>query len=778
MGAGLSSDIAKERLQQFGYNEVTARSTGFWLKLGRWAISPITLMLLAAAFLSWRSGRLFDCYFILFLTFLNFGINFYQERRANNAIKKLQEKLTVQVKVRRDGSWLFLPSRQVVPGDLVELNVGDLVPADVQIAEAKNCSANESALTGESLPKEKSAGAKLYSGSYVATGSVTGTVTATGGQTAFGKTLISVEKASKRSLLEKEILSIAYFLTIISLICVVILSIILSHDRTPLGDLLRLDLSLIIAGVPVSLPAVMTIIISLGVLDLSRQQVIVRRMSALENLSDVNLLLTDKTGTLTESRVTVEKVVPLQKITEAELVGLAQLTLTNPDKNALEKAVALKAAEYPRLTAEPINLIPADSVRKRSTVFAQVGRERVTLSLGAPQVIAGLSRLTPAIAEHYQAAVDAAAAAGYRTLALSRKQASAESEKDMTLLGLILLSDQIRPDAESAINYLRQEGITTKMVTGDDLAIARRVAGALSLEGAVIDRVELKKYAEADLTRSWWEQSAGFARVLPEDKYFLTEQAKRQFVVAVTGDGVNDLPAVSAADVGIAVSNAVDALKSSADIVMLKSGISYVKNALLEARKIFERLYSYSVYRISESFRLIITITVLGVTIHTYPISPIQLILLAFLNDIPIISLAYNRVKLSSRPSKSRSRNRLLRGLLHGSVGVASSLSMYYVLSQVVGLSLPLIETAFFLKLTVSGHLLIYVAHTDQPWYRFLPSRPVISATTATQLIASTIAGLGLFMPAISLSLILFVWVWSFGWMQVSDLLKHALPQK
>ena len=259
---------------------------------------------------------------------------------------------------------------------------------------------------------------------------------------------------------------------------------------------------------------------------------------------------------------------------------------------------------------------------------------------------------------------------------------------------------------------------------------------------------------------------------MPEDKLKLIERAQKDFTVAMAGDGVNDLPAVRRADVGIAVAKAVDALKGTADIVLLAPGIGVMQTALVEARKIFFRLYNYSIYRISESFRLIVTALVFGLIIKGFPLTPVQIILLAFLNDIPIITLAFDRVKRTDRPADLKPRERFTLGTLFGLVGVANSVLLYFFMADVFHVPLAIIQTAFFLKLTVSGHMLIYVAHTKERWWRFLPARSVIAATTLTQVCATALALFGIFVAPISLGLVVFVWLWAFFWMQVSEGMK------
>jgi H+-transporting ATPase len=387
-------------------------------------------------------------------------------------------------------------------------------------------------------------------------------------------------------------------------------------------------------------------------------------------------------------------------------------------------------------------------VRKRSTLLAVHETEQVWIEVGAPQVILDLSNKV--IAETFSHDIEQAASEGFRVLAVAMSS-NTEKEELRSIVGIILLSDELRGDTKSTLDFLTDQGVAVAMVTGDHRAIAMRVGSNVGIHPERI-----------------------YAEVLPSEKFQLVTASKAAgFVVASTGDGINDLPALKAADVGIAVSNAVDALKSSADIVLTESGLSVIKDAIIESRKIFQRLMTYSVYRISESFRVIITIAVLGLIYHTYPLLPVQLILLALLNDLPIIALSYDRVKLAGRPAHVDVRDRIIRSSLFGFVGVANSLLLFYILSHFTTLDWGIIQTIFFLKLTISGHLLIYIAHTDERWWKFLPSKQVVIATTATQLLGTMFAAIGIFMTKVPLGWILFVWAWAFFWMQVGEWTKQ-----
>ncbi|MDE1925177.1 MAG: HAD-IC family P-type ATPase [Patescibacteria group bacterium] len=768
---GLTAAEHQIRLAQYGPNRLEERRQHILNKILKWFVSPIALMLIVAAALSLFIGHVGDAYFILVLIVLNISVSFWHEHKADKAIEELRSKLSVRVRVLRDGAWQDADAESLVPGDVIECTVGDLVPADAVVIDAKNVLINESVVTGESMPKEKESGATLYSGSVVAAGVLKAQVAKTGNATYFGSIIASSKPASRTSGLERDILAISRYLLVASLVAVMLLTTVLAVRHVALVDILLLDLSLLIAGLPVSLPTVMTLIISTGALLLAQRQALVRRLAALEDLANVDLLLTDKTGTLTESNIVVESMRAYAPWRGADIIALTATAVSQNPRNLLNHAVVEYANMHHIETGKLISSIPGDSSRKRTTAVVELSGKTYLVSSGTPPVIKGLVRAGKY--ESFERDVEIAASGGSRVIAIAvRSNAAHESEEyDMELAGIIVLSDPLRSDAPDIVRFLGDEGIAVKMVTGDTIATARRVAEQLSLQGEVLNCRE--RAVMGAISDEVFNRTGTFAEVLPEDKLALVKMARASGrILAVTGDGVNDLPAIRNADVGIAVANAVDALKAVADIVLLSHGISVIRDALIEARNIFARLSSYATYRISESFRLVVTVLVLGFLYADFPLTPVQLLLLALLNDIPIISLAFNRVKRSSRPADLHSKERFVAGTLFGLVGVANSLLLFFVMTQWLHLSWPLIQAAFFLKLAVSGHMLIYVAHTKARWWKFLPSGTVIAATTITQLIATSLVFFGIVVPALSLPLILFVWVWAFFWMQISELVK------
>lgn len=767
--SGLTSAAAKEYLAAHGYNEIVEKKDSLAVKIIKRGATPVSGMLALAAALSFVGGKDFDGFFILVLLVINIAITVWQEHKADNAIEELNKGLSVEVKVRRDGAWSKLPARQLAVGDVIELRSGGVVPADAAVLEANAVSANEAALTGESLAKDKRVGDTLYSGSFLASGLVTARVSATGGNTYFGSVLGKVDVRDKQSSLERQILRISQLLSALSLVAVALLTWLLWAHGTSWLEILQLDLSLVIAGIPISLPTVMTLIIAFGVVALARKGVVVRRLSSLQELADADYLLTDKTGTLTQNKITVDAVKAYGAADEAQVVRLAAAVAQHEPDTAMNQAILARAKGAPSVRTR--SYIPGDSTRKRSTATLE-DNGLMTLSLGAPQVIADLCALSSEARQRFDQEVDDLAERGYRALALAR--VAGEQEGHMELVGLLSLSDVLRPDAKEVVQFLADNGVGVTMVTGDNRAIAKEIAGKLGLPGGnIITPQSRPEGGWAALSKDDFSATAAFAEILPEDKYDLIRSAKRFYKVAANGDGINDLPAVKEAGVGFAVEGAVDALRAAADIVLTSEGISVMRDAFIEGRRIFMRLYAYSVYRISESFRLIVTIAILGVLVGSYPLSPLQLILIALLNDIPIISLAGNRVRVANRPSRLNLKDEFGLSILFGLVGVVESLLLYFFALDVLHLPLPVTQTLFFLKLTVSGHLLIYVAHTKERWWRYLPSGSVLLATGLTQAAATLLAVTGFLMPAaISWPLAALVWGWTLVFMQIEELVK------
>lgn len=535
---GLSDLQVEKLLKEFGPNTIEDKKTSVFAKILHWLISPMSILLLLASLLSFYIGKTFDGWFILVLFVINFGIAQWHEMKADKAIETLQKKLTISVEVKRNNKWQNIASNQLVPGDLVQLGVGNIIPADITILFQKNLSVNESALTGESLPVDKKDGESVFSGSYISTGEMVGKVLNTAMRTKFGKTLTLVSNKPKKSTLDKDVLTITKFLTIVSLMSAVVISVYLIFKHQNIPTLLTLDLSLLIAGTPVAMPTVMSLIISLGVVRLTKKHVIVRRISSLEDLANVNMLLSDKTGTLTKNEIVVEDIKAYGNNSLAKIVELALSATKSDAPDPINQAIVARALSDNVKAFEQKDFTPADSKRKRSTAQVLINNIIYTISMGAPQIIESLCSLNKETHSKFLKDIESSAALGYRSLAISLKKG--DQEKNMDLVGILLLSDSLRPDSSKVIEFLNNNGIGVKMMTGDNRAIASRVATKLGMS----DQVLIAAGKTASLSNESFNRSDVFAEVLPDDKYNIVKAAAKTYTVAATGDGVNDLPAI------------------------------------------------------------------------------------------------------------------------------------------------------------------------------------------------------------------------------------------
>lgn len=798
---GLDSGEASKRLAKYGPNSLQVKEESRWKKLLTYFWGPIPWMIELAAIISLARADWLDFSVIIALLLYNAAVGFWQDNKAANALAALKQGLALKAKVLRDGQWTSVDAAQLVPGDIVTVAGGEILPADLILLEGQYLSVDQAALTGESLPVSKRIGDSAYSGSIARQGSMNGVVTATGNDTFFGRTAKLVASAGTKSHAEQAVLRIGDFLIILAaFLAVVLIGANVWRDFTgggqwgwsEAGRIAQFVLVLLIASVPVAMPAVMSVTMALGALALSKQKAIVARLSAIEELAGVDVLCSDKTGTLTQNLLTLQAPIPFNNTApDALLLGAALACQRNSD-DAIDKAVLKAMTDTQKLDSyTQDSFIPFDPVNKKTVgiVTAPDGSKH-QYAKGAPQVIAALCNMqekddSDADANTYFSTVADLASKGTRALGVAH---STDEGKTWQLMGVLALLDPPRPDAKTTIAESKKLGLDVKMVTGDDVAIGSEISRQLGLgQNLVVAQTVFGEQSDPnhlsmDSARAV-EKADGFGRVFPEHKFEIVKALQqRGHIVAMTGDGVNDAPALKQADCGVAVSGATDAARSAAALILTAPGLSTIVNAITEARAIFNRITSYVYYRIAMTIDIMFVVVLSYLVFGFQPLTAIMIVVLALLDDIPIMTIAYDNVKVAEKPVRWNMPSIISFSSVMGLLALLQSfglvlLAMGWLHSPqwmaYMPIDLPHVQTMLFLQLAAGGHMLLFVVRTEGSFFRApYPSSKLFFAIVGTQIIAILMCLFGILVPALPWQLVALVWVYVLVCTVVTDFLK------
>jgi H+-transporting ATPase len=775
---GLSQAEAQSRLERIGPNALPEKKTNPVVQLLSFFWGPIPWMIEVAAGLSAVVRHWPDLIITLLLLIFNALVGFLQEHQAASAVEALKRQLALKARVRRDGQWRQTDATELVPGDLVRLRLGDIVPADVKLTAGEYLSVDQSALTGESLPVEKRADEAAYSGTVVKQGEMEALVVATGAETYFGRTAGLVSHARSVSHFQRAVLNIGDYLIYLSLGLAGILFLIRLVAGDSILTLVQFVLILIVASIPVAMPAVLTVTMAVGSTALTRMKAIVTRLESIEEMAGMDVLCSDKTGTLTENKLSLGEPMIFEASDKAQLILSAALACKEEDQDAIDQAVLAGLEDRQAFDRfDQLKFIPFDPVSKRTeAVVRAADGSSFKVTKGAPQVVLDMCDIAPDQKTRAARAIDELAAGGYRTLGVAR--APADSGR-WCFLGLLPLHDPPRPDSAETIQRAEQHGIHVKMVTGDDLAIARETASSLHMGRNILSASELFGEGEdwSGLSQALVERiedSDGFARVFPEHKYAVVKALQSAgHLVGMTGDGVNDAPALRQAEVGIAVSGATDAARAAASLVLTAPGLSVIVRAVEEARRIFERMNSYAIYRIAETIRIMIFVVLTMLVFNFYPISAIMIILLALLNDLPIMTVAYDNTWLDRNPVRWEMRRVITVSTVLGLVGVMQTFLLLVLGKVWLNLDQSHLQSFIYLKLALAGHLTLLVVRNKKPfWSQPRPAAVLLVAILGTQLLAALIVGFGFFVPALPWAYIGIVWAYALFWLFINDRIK------
>ncbi|NIA03735.1 MAG: HAD-IC family P-type ATPase [Nitrospiraceae bacterium] len=830
---GLDEIEVKKRLEENGYNEIKEKEKPKWLKIVEKFIGPIQIMIEIAALLSALVQKWDDFFVILALLITNVFVELWQQKKAENALKILKQKLETETLVLREGQWKSIPSRELVPGDIIRLRLGNLIPADAKLISGDYLSVDQSTLTGESLPVSKKVNDVVFANTIVKQGEMNAVVVNTAMNTFFGETakLIKSSQKNKVSHYQKAVMKIADFLILFAVSLIILIFVVEAFRGRSFLDILKYALVLTVASIPSALPAVMSVTMAIGAINLAKKKAIVTKLASIEELAGMDVLCSDKTGTLTKNQLEVSDYIVKKPFDKKDVLVYASLASKEENKDTIDLSIIKKATEEKLTTKikqyKQTNFIPFDPVKKRTEATIKKGSQKFWVTKGAPQIIESLCvSLKNEDREKIDEAVNNYASQGYRTLGVAIKRGS--ESKPWKWVGLIALSDPPRDDSKEMLKEAMDLGVKPKMITGDNVAIAKQIAKVLGLgtnirtaselsgksdeeiillskvltkiiykklknkasESEIKDAVDSvvkevkKEFENTPIPKGYIkkheseivdiiESADGFAEVYPKHKYYIVSKLEEKgHFVGMTGDGVNDAPALEKANCGIAVSGATDAARAAADLVLINPGLKVIIDAIKEARKVFKRMNTYAIYRIAETLRIILFMTFSILLLSFYPITALMVILLAFFNDIPILAIAYDNATPGEKPERWDFKYILTIATTLGLIGVMFSFGIYYFGYKILNLSPKFLQTFIFLKLIVAGHFTLFNTRTKGAFWTSKPSWILLVSIFTTQFIAALFAVYGWLLAPIGWAAAGIVWAYAIACFLIADFVK------
>nr|ASM90201.1 plasma membrane H+-ATPase 10 [Sesuvium portulacastrum] len=770
---GISTADAEARLKIFGPNKLEEKPENKFLKFLGFMWNPLSWVMEAAAVMAlvlangggqgpdWQ-----DFVGIICLLFINSTISFIEENNAGNAAAALMARLAPKTKVLRDGQWQEQDAAILVPGDIISIKLGDIIPADARLLEGDALKIDQSALTGESLPVTKKTGDEVFSGSICKLGEIEAVVIATGVHSFLGKAAHLVDTTESVGHFQKVLTAIGNF-CICSIAVGMIIEIIVMFAvqqrayRSGINNLLVL----LIGGIPIAMPTVLSVTLAIGSHRLSQQGAITKRMTAIEEMAGMDVLCSDKTGTLTLNRLTVDRnlIEVYDKIMDRDTVVLLAARASRlENQDAIDAAIVnmLSDPKEARANIKQVHFFPFNPVDKRTAItYIDSDGRWYRASKGAPEQILALCEEKNEIAGRVHAMIDKFAERGLRSLAVALQEIPEKTVESpggpWAFCGLLPLFDPPRHDSADTIRRALNLGVCVKMITGDQLAIAKETGRRLGMGTNMYPSSSLlgrnKDETEALPVDELIEQADGFAGVFPEHKYEIVKiLQEKKHIVGMTGDGVNDAPALKKADIGIAVSDATDAARSAADLVLTEPGLSVIVSAVLTSRAIFQRMKNYTIYAVSITIRIVLGFMLLAL-IWKYDFPPFMVLIIAILNDGTIMTISKDRVKPSPIPDSWKLNEIFATGVIIGAYLALVTVLFYWVanatsffedhfgVSSLSG-NTEKISSAVYLQVSIISQALIFVTRSQSWSFLERPGILLMCAFVAAQLVATLIA--------------------------------------
>jgi len=743
---GLSSQEAAARAAHYGRNEITEIKRNAFLDFFKRYWGPMPWLLEFAIVLTIVLQHYVESAIIFVLLSVNAVIGYFQSRNSQKAVEILKRKLKINTRVLRDGKWVLQEAKEIVPGDIITIKLGDLVPADVVIITG-GVSADESALTGESLPKNLKPGDTIYSSSVIKRGEAGCVVVNTGTNTFFGKTVELVKIAKPKSKQEELMLTIVRYMMYLGVAASVIVALFALYLQKDILFILSFIVVFLIGAIPVALPAVLTIVQAVGALDLSRKGVLVTRLDSIEDAASIDVFCFDKTGTITQNKLSVVDSLSFGKYKKDDAVRFAALASAQEGMDAIDLAI-INYSKSIRMDFEgykQISYIPFNPEDKKTEATVESGGVSYTIYKGSSQTILDLCKETDSMTlAQVNKAIDGFSLKGSRTIAVA-----VTADNRIELVGIIAIADPPRIDSKSMIEGIRNLGIKCLMLTGDSLAIAREIAGQVGIGQNIMRAGDLEGKSH-DIQLALIRESDGFAEVYPQDKYKIVKLLQDNgHMVGMTGDGVNDSPALKQAELGTAVSDAADVAKAAASIVLTKPGLGEIIDAVKISRQTYQRMLTWVINKITKVVEIVILLSIGFFWLHDMVISLLGMSLLVFANDFATMSIATDRVKSTDSPNKWNVKNITAASAILGLLFALEDLLVIFIGMKFFKLGINEIRTLVLLSLVFNSQFRMLIVRERRHFWASVPGRNLLLVNVITIAAFGFIGIFGVFIPGI-----------------------------
>jgi H+-transporting ATPase len=758
---GLGETEARARIENSGFNEITEKRKNpaaeflsrFW--------GPMPWLLEFTIGLSYLTGHYLETAIIFALLTLNAVIGFHHTRSSLKALELLRKRLAVKAKVRRDGAWAIIDAREIVPGDIITVALGDLVPADAKVIDGE-VSVDQSSLTGESLPVTMKESGVVYSSSIVKRGEARALVLNTGARTYFGRTAELVKIASPKSHEEQIMMGVVKYMMYVSVAALILVAGDAALTHTDILTILTFALIFLMGAVPVALPAVFAIVLSVGAMELARKGALVTKLDSIEDAASMEILCLDKTGTITQNKLSVTEPRAFSGFSKVDVAAIASLA----SKEETRDVIDLTVIEYARSIKadlgrfKQVSFTPFDPMIRRTEAVVERDGERFRVVKGAPQVVVSMCSGVDESTRHaFQDTVSEQSQKGYRTLAVARSE-NADFDK-LRLVGLLPLADSPRPDSKEMIEQLKALGVRAKMLTGDNVAIAREIARQVSIGDNIFGMADFRRLNETQQAEIL-EEYDGFAEIYPEDKYRVVKLLQsRGHMVGMTGDGVNDSPALKQAEVGIAVSNSTDVAKASASIVLTEPGTRVIIDAIKTSRQIYQRMLTWVINKVTKVIQFVGLLVLGFFWLHGVVLSILGMVLLVFANDFVTMSLATDKVKHTRNPNVWNVKNITMASLVVGMLLVIEGAIAIFAGVNYFHLGWGALQTFVLLLLVFTSQFRVLMVRERRHFWSSRPGKGLAVATAATIVGFALLGMYGHIIPSLTMYQVLFVLAFS-----------------